>query len=409
MHLTPLSVDVPSLDLPAVFDFDTIYHQFLTLADTRKRRGVRYPLAVLLTIAVLAKLAGYSGARAIADWATLRAEVLAEVFELPRPRMPHLTTWTRVFGHAVILEAFEQVVAQISAPISTAEVPARGSRQVCLDGKTLRGTIPLGHTRGVHLVAAYHAEQGVVLAQMAVDAKANEIVVAPQVLDQLDLTGVVVSGDAMFAQRRLSTQIVEAGGDYFWWVKDNQPTLLADLELLFTDEYVCAGWAVPPVDFTTATTIEKGHGRLEQRVLTASSMLADYQDWPYLVQAVKVERTRTTKLKETHEVAYGITSLPAPDADAARLLALGRGHWQIENGLHYRRDVTLQEDASQVRRGQAPQVLAALNNLVCGLCGRAGISNLAELQRICALRLDQWLEQQRLCGCAPPQGTDLAR
>jgi hypothetical protein len=200
----------------------------------------------------------------------------------------------------------------------------------------------------------------------------------------------------MFAHRRLSTQIVEAGGDYFWWVKDNQPSLLADLELLFTEEYVRAGWSAPPVDFTTATTIEKGHGRLEQRVLTASSMLADYQDWPYLAQVVKVERTRTTKLKETHEVAYGITSLPAADADAARLLALGRGHWRIENGLHYRRDVTLQEDASRVRRGQAPQVLAALNNLVCGLCGRAGVGNLAAVQRICARRLDQWLAQQRM-------------
>jgi len=396
MHLTPLSLEVPPLDLPIVFDFGIIYRQFQTLADTRKRRGVRYPLAVLLTIAVLAKLAGYSGARAIADWATLRAEVLADAFDLPRPRMPHLTTWTRVFGHAVVLEAFEQVVAQISAPSSSAEVPARGSLQVCLDGKTLRGSIPLGQSSGVHLLAAYQAEQGVVLTQMAVDVKANEIVVAPEVLDQLELTGVVVSGDAMFAQRRLSTQIVEAGGDYFWWVKDNQPSLRADLELLFTDEYVCAGWSVPAVDFTTAATIEKGHGRLEQRVLTASSMLVEYQDWPYLAQVVKVERTRTTKLKETHEVAYGITSLPASDADAARLLTLGRGHWRIENGLHYRRDVTLQEDASQVRRGHAPQVLAALNNLVCGLCGRAGIGNLAAMQRICARRIDQWLEQQRM-------------
>jgi predicted transposase YbfD/YdcC len=394
MHLTPLSVEVPSLDVPVVFDFGTIYCQFQTLTDTRKRRGVRYPLAVLLTIAVMAKLAGYTGARALADWATLRAEVLAEMFDLPRPRMPHLTTWTRVFGHALVLEAFEQVVAHLSAPASTAEVPARGSLQVCLDGKTLRGTIPLGHTSGVHLLAAYHAEQGVVLAQLAVDTKANEVVVAPQVVEQLDLTGVVVSGDAMFAHRRLSTQIVEAGGDYFWWVKQNQPSLRADLELLFTEEYVCAGWSVPPVDFTTFATIEKGHGRLEQRVLTASSLLADYQDWPYLAQVVKVERTRTTKLKETHEVAYAITSLPAAAADAARLLAVGRGHWRIENGLHYRRDVTLQEDASQVRRGHAPQVLAALNNLVCGLCRRVGLSNLAAVQRSCARRIDQWMEQQ---------------
>jgi predicted transposase YbfD/YdcC len=394
MYLTALSVEVSSLDVPVVFDFGTIYRQFQTLADTRKRRGVRYPLAVLLTIAVMAKLAGYSGARALADWATLRAEVLAEVFDLPRPRMPHLTTWTRVLGHALVLEAFEQVVAQLSAPARAAEAPTRGSLQICLDGKTLRGTIPIGQSRGVHLLAAYQAEQGVVLAQLAVDTKANEIVVAPQVLEQLDLTGVVVTGDAMFAHRRLSSQIVEAGGDYFWWVKENQPTLRADLELLFTDEYVCAGWSAPAVDFTTSATIEKGHGRLDQRVLTASSMLADYQDWPYLAQAVKVARTRTTKQKETHEVAYGITSLPELAADAARLLAVGRGHWRIENGLHYRRDVTLQEDASQVRRAQAPQVLAALNNLVCGLCGRAGISNLAALQRICARRLDQWLEQQ---------------
>lgn len=394
MYLTALSVEVSSLDLPVVFDFGMIYRQFQTLTDLRKRRGVRYPLAVLLTIAVMAKVAGYSGARALADWATLRAELLAELFDLPRPRMPHLTTWTRVLGHALVLEAFEQVVAQISAPAHTAEVPPRGSLQICLDGKTLRGTIPLGHSRGVHLLAAYQADQGVVLAQLAVETKANEIVVAPQVIEQLELTGVVVSGDAMFAHRRLSTQIVEAGGDYFWWVKENQPSLLADLELLFTDEYACAGWSAPAVDFTTIATIEKGHGRLEQRVLTASSLLADYQDWPYLAQVVKVERTRTTKLKETREVAYGITSLPASAADAARLLAIGRGHWRIENGLHYRRDVTLQEDASQVRRGQAPQVLAALNNLVCGLCGHAGLRNLAAVQRICARRLDQWLEHQ---------------
>jgi hypothetical protein len=83
-------------------------------------------------------------------------------------------------------------------------------------------------------------------------------------------------------------------------------------------------------------------------------------------------------------------------ADATRLLAVGRGHWRIENGLHYRRDVTLQEDASRVRRGHTAQVLAALNNLVCGLCGRAGIGNLAAAQRICARRIDQWLEQHRM-------------
>jgi predicted transposase YbfD/YdcC len=394
MDHTTLVLDLSLLDTPLELDIGAVYRQFNSLADSRKRRGLRYPLAVLLTIAVLAKLSGASGARAIAEWAKLRADGLAELFDLPRPSMPHPTTWTRVLGHAISVAALEQVVARLSAPVSTAEVNARGSLQVCLDGKSLRGTIPLGQTSGVHLLAAYQTEQGVVLAQMAVAAKATEITLAPSVLEQLDLQGVVVTGDAMFAQRRLSSQIVEAGGDYFWWVKDNQPSLLADLELVFADEYVSAGWSAPAVDFRSAARVEKGHGRLEQRVLTASSLLADYHDWPYLAQVVQVERTRTTKLKVSHEVAYGITSLPASVADAARLMALGRGHWRIENGLHYRRDVTLHEDACQVRCGQAPQVLAALNNLICSLAGRMGISNLAAWQRSCAWRLDQWLGQR---------------
>ena len=394
MDHTTLLLDLSLLDTTVELDISALYRQFQTLADTRKPRGLRYPLAVLLTIAVLAKLCGASGPRAIAEWAKLRADSLTDLFDLSRPTMPHPTTWTRVLGYAVTVAALEHLVARLSAPFCSAEVSARGTLQVCLDGKSLRGTIPLGHTSGVHLLAAYQAEQGVVLAQMAVAAKANEIAVAPSVIEQLDLNGVVVTGDAMFAQRRLSSQIVEAGGDYFWWVKDNQPSLLADLELLFADEYVCAGWSAPAVDFTTAARVEKGHGRLEERVLRASSLLADYHDWPYLAQVVQIERTRTTKLKVSQEVAYGITSLPAPVADAARLMALGRGHWRIENGLHYRRDVTLHEDACQVRSGQAPQVLAALNNLICGRAGRAGISNLAAWQRTCAWRLDQWLERR---------------
>jgi predicted transposase YbfD/YdcC len=395
MYPTTLAVAIPSLDTPLTLDIAALYQQFQTVSDLRKRRGKRYPLAVLLTIALLAKLAGVTGVRALADWAKLRAEEFAILFELPRAVMPHATTWTRVFGHALAVEAIEQAVAALSAPPPAAEVPERGSIIIALDGKTLRGTIPLGQTAGVHLLAAYQTDTGSVRAQVAVDRKTNEIGAAPALLRHLDLTGVVITGDAMFAQRELSTQIVEAGGDYFWWVKDNQPNLLSDLMLLFDPECVAAGWSAPPVDFTCATSLEKGHGRLELRQLTASSLLAGYSDWPYLVQAVKIERTRMTALKRTQEVGFGITSLPAPQADARRLLRIGRAHWGIENGLHYRRDVTLHEDASQVRRGQAPQVLAALNNLVCSLVLRGGVRNLAEFQRSCARRLDQWLECQR--------------
>jgi predicted transposase YbfD/YdcC len=385
---------IPAEDGLVTLDLGAVYAQFQTVPDTRKPRGLRYPLAVLLTVAVLAKLAGASDPAAIAQWARDRAAALVDWLDLPRATMPHPSTWSRVLGSAVVVDTLEAVIATLCAPAPSAEVPARGTIPCALDGKTLRGTIPAGSTRGVHLLALYQTDAGAVIAQQAVDGKTNEIGAAPTLLAGCDLAGVVVSGDAMHSQRGLSIQIVEAGGDYFWWVKENQPTLLDDLVLLFEDECVQAGWSAPPVDFTSARTVEVGHGRLEERVLTASSMLADYADWPYLGQAVKLERWRTLGGQTSYEVAYGVTSLPASVADAARLLALGRGHWQIENGLHYRRDVTLGEDGCQTRRGQAPAVLAALNNLVCAIGAPQVGANLAAFQRSVNWQLDQWLTQR---------------
>jgi predicted transposase YbfD/YdcC len=362
-----------------------------TVPDQRKRRGVRYPLAVLLAIAVLAKLCGQSQVHALAGWAQERASELASVFGLKRPRMPHPTTWTRVLGHAVTAEAIEAALQPLLLTTS-AEVPARASRQIALDGKTLRGTIPATKRSGVHLVTAYQVDQRVPLLQLKVGAKANELVVAPQILARLNLVGVLVTGDAMFAQHNLSAQIVEAGGDYCWIVKENQPTLYDDLRLLFGPQPAdLPGTSTIPDDFVTVQTVDKAHGRLEERVLTISSLLAEYQGWPYLAQAFQVVRTSYRKQGCSREVRYGITSAPRESASAARVLAGVRGHWQIENGLHYRRDVTLDEDASLARMGQAPHVLATLNNVICGLTARAGIVNLAALQRSMAASFDRWL------------------
>jgi predicted transposase YbfD/YdcC len=260
--------------------------------------------------------------------------------------MPHPTTWTRVLGNGVAAEAIEAALQPLLvAP--TAEVPARASRQIALDGKTLRGSISPASSAGVHLLTAYQVDDRVPLMQVKVSAKANELVVAPQILAQLDLQGVLVTGDAMFAQRSLSSQIVEAGGDYCWIVKENQPTLYDDLRLLFGPQVATLpGTSAIPDDFETVRSVDKGHGRLEERVLRSSSLLAEYQGWPYLA---------------------------------------------IENGLHYRRDVTLKEDASLARMGQAPHVLATLNNFICGLTAQAGITNLAACQRSMAATFDRWL------------------
>jgi len=158
---------------------------------------VRYPLAVLLTLAVLARLSGHTRLEPMADWARLRAAELARLFGLKRLTMPHQSTWSRVLGQAVDVEQLEQVLGQFFWEVQqTAEVPERASIVLVVDGKTLRGTIAARHTRGVHLVAAYLPSIGIVLAQVTVDRKENEIVVLPQLLAHLEMTGVVVVGDA---------------------------------------------------------------------------------------------------------------------------------------------------------------------------------------------------------------------
>jgi predicted transposase YbfD/YdcC len=380
-------------DVPFAFSLDALFQRLQTLVDHRDPRGVRYPLAPLLTLAVCAKLAGASRVEAVADWARFRAPELAQLFGLTRPTMPHARTWGRIFARAVDPVAFDYLTgAFFQELLQVVELPARGSIILAVDGKTLRGTIPLGATQGVHVVAAYLPCTGVVVAQRAVDCKANEIVVVPKLLAQLDLTGVVVTGDAMQTQRSLSTQIVEAGGDYLWFVKDNQPTLHHDIERLFAPEVLAPGCGPVPDDFTSARTVEQQHGRLDERCIISSSLLKDYTPWPYLEQVFKLERIVTDALGRVHqEVRYGVTSLPAQVADAARLLQVARAEWGIENGLHYRRDVSLHEDRSQMRRGVAPQVLATLNNTAVSLAGHQGMPNFAKVQREFQYRFDRAL------------------
>jgi predicted transposase YbfD/YdcC len=256
--ILPFAFALPANSL--VFDVGALYQHMQSLADQRDRRGLRYPLALILTIAVLAKLAGQNRVQDIAEWASWRTKELCDLFAFPRSTLPHPTSWSRILGNAVQPDALDQAVRTFLRRAEMPLIPARASIVVAVDGKTLRGTIPRGSTRGLHLLAAYRPEDGVVLAQVAVDQKENEIVAAPLLLKQLDLHGLVVTGDALLAQRSLSIQIVEAGGDYLWRIKDNQPTLRAEIELLFAPELVQAGWSAPAVDFTSARTVDAEHG-----------------------------------------------------------------------------------------------------------------------------------------------------
>jgi predicted transposase YbfD/YdcC len=353
---TPISFEINLRPEGFVFDVGSLFEALLALHDQRDARGIRYALVTVLVFVVLAKLAGEDYLRGIAQWVAERQVGLAELFSLAKPQAPCYTTYGRILGRAVAVDEFDQVVGGFFAGL-----PGAGHTvEVALDGKTLRGTIPLGQTRGVHLLAAYCPGEGLVLAQVAVESRENEIVAAPRVLKRLDLQGKIVTGDALLTQRKLALQIVKAGGEYVFPVKDNQPELRADLWTLFEPEPCIKGFSPTTKDLRSAWQVEKRHGRIEKRILTASRDVQGYVDWPYAEQGFQLEREfkQLNTGQITHEVVYGITSLTTQEADAARLLEITRGHWGIESGLHFRRDVTLREDRSRVRMGHAPQVLA---------------------------------------------------
>lgn len=377
---TPLPFEINLRPEGLIFEVGSLFEAFCTLHDQRDARGLRYALVTVLLFIVLAKLAGENHLRGIAQWVKLRATLLADFFALAKPQAPHHTTYSRILGQAIRIEEFEKVATDFFA-----QQPKAGTSVVIsLDGKTIRGTLPAGQTQGVHLLAAYLPDEGWVLIQVAVGSKENEIPAAARVLKCLDLRGKIITGDALLAQRELSIQIVESGGEYVWIIKDNQPEVRRDIETLFAPESCTPGFSpASHDDFRTAETVEKGHGRIERRTITVSSALKDYLDWPAVEQVFKLERhfERVKDGKVMHQVVYGLTSLTAQEASPERLLELTRKHWEIENGLHYRRDDTLKEDRCTLRTGHAPQAMAVINNLVLGLLRRRGVKNVPDARR----------------------------
>ena len=395
MKYSLAGMDVKGDDDGFVIDINSLYDFLSRLTDLRDVRGIRYELVHILVFVVLAKLAGEDRLTGISEWVCHRREALARALGLSRPQAPHRTTYSRILGKVIEVEEFEGVVREFFASaVGDGQEDGRWV-QVNIDGKTLRGSISAGQSRGVHLLAAYVPGEHLVLAQVEVDGKENEIKAAPRLLESIDLRGKVVSGDAMLAQRELSMQILERGGQYVWTVKDNQSRLRDDIATLFEDEHSGADFSAAdsPV-ITEATTIGKGHGRLERRTLRASADLKDYLDWPGAQQVFAVERyvERIKDGRVTRQLSYGVTSLGAHQASAQQLLEMVRNHWQIENGLHYRRDETLREDWCHLRIGHAQRMMAAINNLVLGLILRRGVRNVPRERRRYAARWNEALK-----------------
>src|SRR5712691_2629661 len=355
---------------------------FAAIPDFRKPRGKRHPLTAIFALACCAMLCGSRSYSAMAEWGRNYGARIAQALGFTHAT-PCAATLHTIFRHVNRDEFEARLGAWADCVVGgLPSAPETPGVAVALDGKTLRGSKKQG-APGTHLLSALAHHVGVTLAQHAVDDKTNEITAVETLWCQLVLEGRMVTMDALLTQRRVAQTMVDKGGDDVMIVKDNQPQLRADIALVF---------ALPPTGDRqeTARTVDIGHGRIEQRTITTSEALVGYSDWPGLAQVFELGRYVITQktTEERVEVVYGVTSLSPERGTPERLLELVRSHWQIENKSHWVRDVTFDEDRSQVRCGNIPQVMAALRNTVIGLLRWAGHTNIAAACRRLAAQPD---------------------
>jgi predicted transposase YbfD/YdcC len=335
------------------------------VTDPRCRRGVRHQLVAVLGVAVCAVLAGAKSYVAIAEWA----------HDLPTPvrtrlgiqRVPPSETAIRRVLQAIDPDVLDRTVC---GWLAARAQPRQRWRAVAVDGKTARGARTAGG-RAVHLLAALDHGDGVVLGQRVVDGKSNEITAFAPLLDGIDLTCVVVTADAMHTQREHADYLLGRGAHYLLTVKGNQPTLHAQLTAL--------PWSdIPAVDVTR----DKGHGRVESRTVKITEVPTGIT-FPHARTAIQLSRRRRslTGRRWRTETVYAVTDLDQTEIRPDEIADILRGHWRIENRLHWVRDVTMGEDLSQIRTGHGPAVMAALRNLAISIYRRHGEPNIAAATR----------------------------
>ena len=369
------------------FEMGSVLARLSKLTDVRKAKGKRYSLTTILMIILMAKLCGENKPAEIADWAKNRREELVKLLCLERQTMPNHNTYRRILAHVVYQEEIERLVGEYNQEGEHGEVYA-------LDGKAIRGMRKKDEPVSEYVLSVCDVKQGKVMSQVQVGRKENEISKAPEALKLVDISQKVVTGDALHTQKRLSTQILEGQGDFVLPVKENQGRLYRSIQELFAPEYPRPGFGKIQTDFQTAQKVNKGHGRLEVRTIQTSEMLNSYSGWPGLAQVYRLERTiqswRNGKCYRTScEVEFGITSLTRQKASPSRLLEIRRAHWGIESGLHYRRDVTLKEDATRMTVGNTGIIMASINNLVLALIRQAKFYNAAQARRWFAANLSR--------------------
>jgi predicted transposase YbfD/YdcC len=364
-----------------------IKKHFRQLKDPRRRHRRKYLLGDIIVIAICAVIAGCNDWQQIATYGRERHDWFKRFLDLPDGSPAH-DTFERIFDRldpSAFQACFRTWMESLSAVL--------GLKQIAIDGKTLcgSGTSKLG---ALHLVSAWATANHLSLGQVAVAEKSNEITAIPQLLDLLDVHGAFVSIDAMGCQKEIAAKIRERGGDYVLSVKDNQPTLLEDIQNAFTRalDTNFAG-----LDHDEYETHEKGHGREERRryvVIHEPATLRQKELWQDLRVIGMCVSERTTGGETTIEARYFIGSRKASAKKYGQAL---RNHWRIENTLHWQLDVCFAEDRNRVSRRHGAENLALVRRLALSLLKQHPDKRSIACKRIAAAVNSRFLEEV-LCG-----------
>ena len=330
---------------------------FAEVVDPRQDNA-RHNLHELLMIALCTMLTGGEDCSDMALFGEVKEPFLRQFLRL-RHGIPSHDTFSRVFRllDPVPFEAcFTRFMQRFAEGLQAV---------VAIDGKTLRRSFDRAAGKSpLHMIHAWSAEQHLLLGQVAVEGKSNEITTVPKLLELLALKGCIVTADALNCQRAIAAQVTERGGDYVLALKGNQASLYDDVRTFLYDPARAAE--------TTHTTVGGEHGRIETRTSLVSTDIAWLQDqhaWPGLAAIGKIVRTREASAKINTETAYYLLSTPL---SAERFGAVVRGHWGVENGLHWVLDVTMNEDQARNRKDHGPQNIALLRRLALNLAKLEG-------------------------------------
>jgi predicted transposase YbfD/YdcC len=340
----------------------TITTHFGQIDDPRYQHSPPHLLLDIITITLCAIISGANDWEAVAAFGRAKEDWLRTILRLPNG-IASADTFERVFARIdpqQFQAGFISWVAAISH-LTSGEV-------VAIDGKTLCGSVDLNNDRkAIHMVSAWASQSRLVLGQIKVDDKSNEITAIPELLRLLALPGCIVTIDAMGCQTEIAAQIVAQGADYMLALKKNQGHLYQEVARLFNDALTDPS---RPIPFETAQTIEKGHGRIEKRQAWTISQpdYLTYLDptgrWPGLASVVRIDSQRRLNNLHSQQTRYYIASLAG---EPKRLNTIARTHWTIENQLHWSLDVAFREDDSRVRCKHAAENLAVLRHMALNL------------------------------------------